>query len=376
MGSDTPNEPRLNVNGTQLLGLNIVPLSSTFPFETRGDWNQSSGTLKLVVIGNALEIDDLSFSFLLRNPAKSQAPPSNQVTVEVQQGIKFEADTFILPIGKNMSEYPITVDAANFTVKLISQSSSWPCAQNTIDVFLRSNVRLLKACSPTATIIGLTDMLTNSTDHLTIIKRGASNAPAINGTWNQIAGTLKIEFAKFEDSAQEFNLSFVLRNPSRSRNALAIFLEGVISSANSSTIRQSTTGSSPGARTLIQNLDASDTEILEYQRLLRLHNQNRCPDKCTVNCTGNLNCTRCPENCTEIRCPENCTGCPSVCPKFPTVNQAEALPARRLFADDNVGFVRNIFFLVKTIVQSGAENSNLPTDPWCPPPSLPASSPT
>jgi hypothetical protein len=33
---------------------------------------------------------------------------------------------------------------------------------------------------------------------------------------------------------------------------------------------------------------------------------------------------------------------------------------RRLFVDDNVGFVEHIFFLVKTIVQSGVEKSNLP----------------
>jgi hypothetical protein len=33
---------------------------------------------------------------------------------------------------------------------------------------------------------------------------------------------------------------------------------------------------------------------------------------------------------------------------------------RRLFVDDNVGFVQHIFFLVKTIVQSGVEKSNLP----------------
>jgi hypothetical protein len=365
-------DPALNctyVNSTEQ-GLQIVPISSTFPFETLGDWHQTTGVLKIRVIDDTIETDEMRFSFTLNNPARDQVPATQtQVQVEIQEGIVFEATPMVLPAGRNVSEYPITVAVASFTVKAIGQSSSWPCDLNTIAVTLESDVTLLQACSPTVTITGLTNMLTDSTDALLLSTYNAGQT-AINGSWDQSAGSLQIDLTKFGSSVRTFNFSFVLRNPTAARNALPVLLEGVIRSANATDVRQSTTGNIPGSSVAMENLDASDAALDEYDRLFELHNVSwvKCPENCSNASACNtssiphqpVNCSICPPDCRAYHPPAEPTA-PSV-----VAGRAQGHHARRRREDDDVGFVRKTFFTVKRIVQSGSIGTNLATDPCSP----------
>lgn len=55
-------------------GLDILLITSSFPFELLADWNQDTGTLKLVVTGYNVETDAIAFSFQLKNLAKGRIP--------------------------------------------------------------------------------------------------------------------------------------------------------------------------------------------------------------------------------------------------------------------------------------------------------------
>jgi hypothetical protein len=304
MGSDTHSKH-----------LDIVAKSTASPFENLGNWHKESGTLKLRVTSDTIETDVLSFTFKLNNPSKGQAPAPNQVKLEVKEGIVFDSlvnnvvtpFSMEVPATKTVADYPITVGVAAFTVKAIGQESPWPCDLNTISVTLVSNVTLLSACSPTVIIKGLTNMQTNSTDTLSIMNNMA-NQSIVNGTWDQALGTLKIDLTQFGSSSREFNFAFVLRNPSSARLAVPVHLQGLIVSANDTTVRQSTTNSSiPGSSVLMTRMNSSSNAAI--------------------------------------------------------AGKAEGQQALSLEQDDNVGFVRKIFFLTKSVRQSGPANTNLPTDP-------------
>jgi len=384
--SDSPSEQRRNVdhyvNCTSLngsagvfdqtknctyanfteLGLKIENGASS-PFEKLGDWHQGSGTLKIRVTSDSIETDVLSFSFTLRNPARGNVPDPNGVKVEVTQGIVFSQYTMVLPAGRDVADYPLTVHIAKFTMTAIGQSSAWPCDDNTITLSLLSNVTLVKFCSPTATISGMVNMLTQSTKNLTVTNYNANNA-AINASWDQSAGTLEIDLTKFGDAVTHFNFSFVLRNPQFARAAIPVHLTSTIVSANDTSVRHSTTGQNEGDTMLLQHLNASDAPIQEYHNLFELHNVSWV--KCPANCSNASSCN----TSTSV---DNCTICPLDCrsydppsaPIFPSVvaGKAEGQPGRRKPEDDNMGFVRKIFFETKNIAQSGAIDTNLATDP-------------
>jgi hypothetical protein len=127
-GSETPAN----------LSLTIFPLGDTFPFENVGNWNNSTGTLLLLVTSDTIETNTISFRITLKNPARNPAPTVQGIRVKVKEGIEFVEQAMTLPGANDYAanspellrqKYPMYIDEPWFTVKKIGQDSPWPCEQ-------------------------------------------------------------------------------------------------------------------------------------------------------------------------------------------------------------------------------------------------------
>jgi len=270
-----------------------IPISSTsmgdtFPFEDVGEWNKETGTLKLRIVSDTIEPNTISFQFAVRNPSRNPIPAVSSAQINVVEGIEFMQVPLALPNGivytaagdsSDSPMYPLFIAVAQFTLKAIGQDSAFPCDENMIAVVLVSSTPLLKACSPTLTIQGITGMRTASSvgRNLTVTDHVAGLAR--KGVWKQDVGVLTIEVSDFGDIINGLNFSFVLRNPAFARQALSVSVRRALSSAVHQTVTQPMTPPCPadtlqgtacstGSFEIFDKLNFRDKDFVVYDNLV------------------------------------------------------------------------------------------------------------
>ncbi len=419
-GSDTPSLPRrpgananvtANVTGTNATGVSLSALGNSFPFESLGDWNNEPGTLKIRIISDVLETDIMSFSLTLKNPSRNPVPPPKTVKANCDGDILFLVSEMVLPGANDYADssaesvkqmYPLYIDTARFTVKKIGQDSSWPCDQNTIFLNLVSSTWLLRECSPSITIRGITGMRTPSSIVSNFTIKDSINGNNRTGWWDQAAGSLTLNVSDFGERVQSLNISFVLRNPTTARQPISVSLQGSIVSQVFKSVRQPMTPPCATQQSAscaegfeeLSNLNFRDNDFVIFDDIFARSTApiRLCPAGC-VNST-----TYC--NTTIYNSGSNCTLCPLGCnrsdtrpgiPAHPIVEPAHGINwglgsysrlqreaavggeygrnGRTL--DDDVGTVREIFFVTNRIMQGAAsglghEGTHRPTDPCSP----------
>ena len=357
------NHLNCSSGSTILQGMPISALGDAFPFENVGDWNMALGTLKLRIISSTIETDVLSFSFSLKNPSRNPIPAVNSVQVRAD-GIVFPTVMMDLVNSSTYSAlssdpvsrlYPLFIDMPSFTVSKIGQDSPWPCDLNTIHVSLVSSTLLLRECSPTITIMGITGMRTPSSivNNFTVNDHGAGSTRT--GVWSQGAGTLELDVSDFGDAVQSFNLSFVLRNPAAARQALSVSIKGMMFSAIHTSVRQFMTPPCSVAQN-VQCADTSEPMINLNQRdqdIIAFYAPNSTAGPPLINAAHGIR--RGNGTYEELQREVADNG------QYPNGRTR----------DDDVGRVREIVFLTNRIVQSAASGNGYsgnhrPTDPCSP----------
>ena len=357
------NHLNCSSGSTILQGMPISALGDAFPFENVADWNMALGTLKLRIISSTIETDVLSFSFSLKNPSRNPIPAVNSVQVRAD-GIVFPTVMMDLVNSSTYSAlssdpvsrlYPLFIDMPSFTVSKIGQDSPWPCDLNTIHVSLVSSTLLLRECSPTITIMGITGMRTPSSfvKNFTVNDHGAGSTRT--GVWSQDAGSLEIDVSDFGDAVQSFNLSFVLRNPAAARQALSVSVKGMMYSAIHTSVRQFMTPPCSVAQN-VQCADTSEPMINLNQRdqdIIAFYAPNSTVGPPLINAAHGI---------------RRGNGTYEELQREVAVNGQYTNGRTR---DDDVGRVREIVFLTNRIAQSAASGkgysgNHRPTDPCSP----------
>jgi len=330
---------------TTLKGLSITKdPQGDAPFEPVGDWNKETGTLVLPVVNNYDDVQDIVFSFELRNPSRGQS--ANTVIAQVEDGIKFnlaEANTMVTPVlpngpsatDKDSPLYPLSVDTAFWTVRKIAQDSPWPCDENTISVSFTSSTRLLTSCSPMLTIKGLDGMGTNSSMQFPVTDQGGD----VLADWDQDAGRLVLDLSLLQGTdanttelsgfnnqlsyvkIQSFNFSFVLRNPAASRDKQPVNVVAIMKNVQDQFMKHAIMASKSESRNVVfQDVDSAQGVTLD--------------DKNHLNNAGNHSASRALGSTTQ---------------------------ALRVDNDDDYGYIRPIEFTTRSIQQKIQTGGNLPT---------------
>ena len=279
----------------------------------------------------------MSFRISLKNPSRNPAPPVQSIKIKVQEGIEFVESALKLPGANDYAadstapvrqQYPMYIDEPRFTVKKIGQDSPWPCDLNTIQVSLVSSVSLLSACSPTITIQGITGMRTRSSVGSNLTVTDLTSSTARTGVWRQDTGTLEIKVSDFGAVVDSLNFSFVLRNPSATREPLAVSVKGVIFSAVHQSVRQPITPPCSSAQNVpctesfenFNEMNYRDRDFGSFDRGFALATDpiTLCPPGCA---NSTLYCN------TTTNQPTNCTLCPPGCNKTDT---RPALPGHQI----------------------------------------------
>jgi len=275
-GSCTDNDAGLTVTGGA--------------FATIGDWTKSSGRLVVDVTGEDAEAAGTeltgthsyvhTFTFELTNPAAYQSAPSvtlagsfNQVSPSVFPVQQWSISTvgmsetmsgapyydftsvsdyntvpgtsayapYAMPTG--FEKYPLYIMPLRLRA-FAAQSSPFPCDDNTISVWVQTNVPLLQSCSPTISVAGLSGTQTTETSMDVTLHAGdgtniiGDGAGAYTGTWTgattgrmvldltTAAGTagtadqtlFAANGAAVDESVDVLLMTFVVKNPNQDKD--------------------------------------------------------------------------------------------------------------------------------------------------------------
>jgi hypothetical protein len=161
-------------------------------FATTGGWSKTAGQIIVAAVGEHIETASdpftRSFSIVVKNPAATQVAPQLTMTVtfnkalyggpkntltSISSGMTSgmtstftgapSADTFTGPptapyaasaAPSAFEQYPMYIMPLRLRA-FAAQSSPFPCDDNTISVWVQTNVPLLKSCAPKITVSGL-----------------------------------------------------------------------------------------------------------------------------------------------------------------------------------------------------------------------------
>jgi hypothetical protein len=178
------------------------------------NWDNSSGTLRLV-LGTEIIAEALySFQFMIKNPARSQMSPVVSIAA-----LDSHASTKAAMLKGEGAESPFLI--VSFLENNISQSTSAPRANNTITVVLSVTLEIPKGSTITLSGLQGTSTPDDGQRPLTFNPTGWISSPT--GSWYKKDG--RIEF-NVEGIApyQLYNLSFELLNPVCAQPAVEVFI--------------------------------------------------------------------------------------------------------------------------------------------------------
>eukprot|EP00961_Rhodomonas_salina_P054389 730705-Rhodomonas_salina.1 len=205
----------------------ILRLPGSVP--SGASWDNSNKELHLYVNESLAAHTTYTVSFNVTNPAQPQTAPALTVT-----GTGIPVTTASIS-----SSDALTVAQFSFDIKEMSQSSPFPCDDNTITVTLTSTMPLLYSCAPQITLSNLIDTATVDVSDMTITFLSADMATLsyTGGSWTQSTGTLHINISDAmmqagTDRVRDISFTFDLMNPERGQAGPAIALDGEIENHN------------------------------------------------------------------------------------------------------------------------------------------------
>ena len=231
-------------------------------------WDQVNGTLTFdlgtVQTATILKSQEIVLDFMLTNPPDAQTSPLTLLSMQLVDkptGVadyanSFHAvaesvphvmavfDTTRLDLTTQTScsastgdAHPLLIRSVVVTTFTVSQSSFFPCANNSLTVLLRTDGPLFQACVPQLTLAGLHGSVTASDSSLatTVTPSGAlaasgewTNTGGTGLTWDNSGaiGTLLLPLAKTAliQGCKDYAISFVLANPVRPQAAASVTL--------------------------------------------------------------------------------------------------------------------------------------------------------
>jgi len=253
-GADTPSG-NLNVN--------YVANGGTLRGSQAAAWVQDTGTLTFN-LGTAqtvtilLKTQEMVLDFMLTNPRDAQMSPTtllfmqlvdkpmgfHAVATHVSDSMAVYDGTMSLDLTSQTScsassgdAHPLLIRSVVVTTFTVSQSSFFPCANNSLTVLLRTDGPLFQTCVPQLTLAGLRGSVTTSDPNLatTVTPSGAfaasgewTNAGGAGLTWDNSGaiGTLLLPLVSgaFIKGCNDYAISFVLANPVRPQAAASVTL--------------------------------------------------------------------------------------------------------------------------------------------------------
>ena len=132
---------------------------------------------------------------------------------------------------------PMFIRSAGFHISAMStvqQSTSVPCAHNTITVSMHTTVPLYLACGVKLTVAGLTGMATPSMPNVNRIhppgETNTTNTALTSQSWNQSLGELVVSVTADiigpPDGRNAISFTFVVENPATGQDSKPVFLKG------------------------------------------------------------------------------------------------------------------------------------------------------
>jgi len=118
----------------------------------------------------------------------------------------------------------------NWSTKIASQSTPWPCAPNTISITLQPFISLLSTCKasaadsagrPNITISGLTGTTTGNNASLAVMASSSNSLPS-TGSWNRATGTLVLVLAGDLIAGTAYSFSIVVTNQAQGQAAPSV----------------------------------------------------------------------------------------------------------------------------------------------------------
>jgi hypothetical protein len=173
-------------------------------------WEQSSGTLQFDVTSDLVSDEysnvnnngttSFSFNFAVRNWQKSNDGPSITIKGSFRNPLVLGLELWdnLVIRGENKSEFPLYLLQPSINALNLTQSSPYPCDNNTILVEFTTNTPIFAACRPTFILTGLTGSIRMSNSTLLSLS-GATTGIAANSTaetvgavfWEQSSGEMR-----------------------------------------------------------------------------------------------------------------------------------------------------------------------------------------
>ena len=199
-------------------------------------WQASTHTIKLYLINNLSAMSRIGFTFSLTNPAVGSSGDAAGIeALSLEVGIRprvvmGDDETLLCGIpGSTRGEaQPLTIRATEFTIKEVSQNSTFPDdVANVISVKLQTNARLSDC---TITISGLPSSLSRSLVELKSLgSAGSSNVFTVGGNISTAriqSGVLllRIDAPQAVEPYTPVAFSFDIRNPPTQRDAAQLYI--------------------------------------------------------------------------------------------------------------------------------------------------------
>jgi hypothetical protein len=109
----------------------------------------------------------------------------------------------------------------------ISSQSSWfPCDENTISVTIRANVKLLASCLPVITVTGFVDTRINTDGFMPIVS--ASGKFNDTGTWTENMGQIVVAVVDDLEPDTAYDFSFVVPNKNEAQHPASLSIKACI----------------------------------------------------------------------------------------------------------------------------------------------------
>eukprot|EP00961_Rhodomonas_salina_P050639 680035-Rhodomonas_salina.1 len=200
-----------------------------------GEWDNANKELHLYIEDSTMADTAYSFEFIVSNPAGAQVCQTISVSGSGCGDIHGQAhgvDDVLDSASGDMCT--MTVEELDFDSYVATQSSPFPCDNNTITLSFSINVPMLVRCSPQITISGLSTAVGPMAGNITLadVQNGGATLFNMYGEWGGPGdGTLLLTPVVDLAASTEYSFSFTLVNPSSGQSEAAVLLEADMSSA-------------------------------------------------------------------------------------------------------------------------------------------------
>jgi len=181
-----------------------------FPAST-GEWDAATDTLKIIVTADLVQEKLYQFSIVVKNSPEYQ---TNTVLILI--------DKLTVCKPTSVGELFITQPYLGAS-SAVTQSSPYPCADNTITVKVDTNVPLMDDCAPKVTVSGLTGSCTADNPTASVTSSTSGPRFATTGSWSKTTGQIiVVAVGEHLEAAPELftrSFSIAVKNPAANQVA-------------------------------------------------------------------------------------------------------------------------------------------------------------